>query len=190
MNVATEIRSIRISPTKFHRIFGKALKVALETTFPVGTELVTISKWDGRNNPEFVYRGSNSLRVYHPAYANGDLSEKESGVIQFIPWVDGTEALYHRLSLRYNLQDRSTWIRMARFGEDSIFDPDQSFVNLDFFSIRSDGFIPIYVKISTKTLSGFTYLMIEGQASDEGASILIKKVVESDVPDILVMARP
>ncbi len=186
--MVVEVRNA--SFTKSHRIFGKALKVALETTFPVETKLTIIGEWDGRNNPEFVHRSPTCLRVYHPAYADGDLAEKESGTIEFFPWIDGTDALYHRLSLRVNPRER-IWVRLARFGEELAFgfdSPDRLFVNLDFHSHRADGFIPLYVKINTRT--GFVYLVIESRASDEGASVSIKRVSESDVPDALVSARP
>lgn len=183
----TEARTV--SFTKSHRIFGKALKVALETTFPVDTKLAIIGEWDGRNNPEFVHRGPTCLRVYHPAYADGDLADKESGTIEFFPWIDGTAALYHRLSLRFNPREH-TWIRLARFGEDAPFGfetLDRPFVNLDFYSNRADGFIPLYVKIKTPT--GFVYLVIESQASDERVFVSVKRVSESDVPAVLVAVR-
>lgn len=181
------------SYTKFHSIFGSVLKVALETTFPSSSEIKVIGDWDGRN-VGFVHRNGFCQKIYHPAYTNGDVSERESRVIDFISWVDGTEAQGHRLCLRAKVKGGkfSAWIKLARFEEDKVFgfeDPKKPYVNLDFFSRRSESFIPVYVKIIIPS-APVTYLGIEGNASDEAVSLIISRLGLKSVPKILADFQP
>lgn len=185
----TATKGGEVSVSKFHRVFGKALGVALEMTLLVEETLAVIGEYDLRGRPEFENRGSNFLRVFHPAIADGDMSQegRRSGTIQFVPWVDGATALGYRLVLRYDPESLSPWIRLARFDEAGIFLLSK-FVNLDFLSKRSDGFIPVYVKVKTSDRPKPIYLEISAEADDEKVIVKIRRVAESKVPSYLAEA--
>lgn len=177
-----------VSVSKFHRVFGKALGVALEMILPVEETLAVIGEYDLRGRPEFENRGSNFLRVFHPAIADGDMSQegRRSGTIQFVPWVDGATALGYRLVLRYDPESLSPWIRLARFGEERIFQLGK-FVRLDFLSMRSDGFVPVYIKAKIDQ-SKSIYLEISADGDDEKVIVKVRRVAKSKVPLYLAEA--
>lgn len=180
--------------TKFHRIFGKELTVALESTLDVlsGKELeFDPDLYDGNNN--LIFRDGDCWRAYYPARCEGDITQDAEARIVFLPWFSGPEVLYNRLVLRWRPITSKVyrWMAFGRFGEEKPFSFSQAkpFINLDFFSKRNNQFLPLFVKV--KTDSGeFVYFVIDGQWGETEVVLNIRRVTETQTPPHLISVRP
>lgn len=180
----------RVSKAKFHQILDN-LMVALEATFPKGTELV----YDHESYPktgELIHRGSPAVdRVYFPASSSGNLNEPRGQLnIDFCPWVDQMEVEYYRIC--FYLKNRSTWVRLARLDEAKAFgfDPGKPpYINLAFFR-EGQPFKPLFVKTQDKNGEGTICLVIGANLTEEGASLAIQRINEAELPPHLQTENP
>lgn len=172
---------------KFHKVAG-SLSVALEATFPSGENLEYSPEF---SFPELINR-TNPLvtRVYHPARNQGDLNNGGLRIV-FIPWMMN-EAEFHRLVFR-GKGGESKEIVFARFPQvvDGKVIDDKTFgfvpskppfINLDFFSKRSDEFTPLFVKIDGHLFK------ISAEIGEEEVALVISKVPKVEVPSHLAAA--
>jgi hypothetical protein len=182
---------VPLSKTKYHRIFGRDLRVGLEMTLPVDSRITVAGEIDLTGQPEFVSKGRNFLRVFHPAFANADMSQKDrrSGRIQFVPWVDSSQAVGYRLVLTYDPDSLTPWVRLARFDEQQVFQPGK-YVNLDFLTKRATGFVTTYAKVKGMDHSKPVYLEISADANDDKSVVSVRRVAEGKVPRYLAEAAP
>lgn len=193
---ASESRSPALSWNKFHSLFGKKLKVALETSFPPHSMELDFSPVpEGVDRSQLLFANEFVMKVYHPAFADGDVSGKDQGITMFMPWVNEETAQYHRLVFR---RDPRSDIRIAfaRFGEKEpfMFGLGKPYINLDFES-KTDSFVPVYVRIDEPEKPR-VYLVVYARAvvNDEAdrearladtVLVLAKRVGEAEVPDHL-----
>jgi len=180
--------------TKFHRVYGKELTVALESTLdPNSDKELDVDRGLYGNNEHLIFRNGDCWRIYYPAIAEGDIRTDLEAVINFLPWFSGPEVLYNRLVLRARPITGSVYqyIMFARFGEEKAFafSKDRPFINLDFFSKRNEKFLPLFVKVKTDN-GGFTYFVLEAQWSEDAVTLKISVVAQSEVPPHLEAASP
>jgi len=188
--------SSTLSWNKFHPIFGKTLKVAFETSFPPHSMELDFSEVpEGVDRSQLLFANGFAMKVYHPAFADGDVSEKDQGITMFIPWVDEETAQYHRLVFRRDPKSTARVV-FARFGEKEpfMFELGRSYINLDFES-KTDSFVPVYARIDMPG-KPLVYLVIyaksvankevdrEAHLADT-VVVLAKRVGEAEVPDHL-----
>lgn len=183
-----------VSSNKFHRIYGKELSVALESTldslsgkdFDFDPQLYS-------GNEELLFRRMDCWRAYYPATVIGDLATSQETTINFLPWFSGPEVMYNRLAFRARpiAGKIYRWMMFGRFGEEKpfTFAKDKPFINLDFFNKRNDKFLPLFVKIQTDTKE-LIYLSISGEWSDDAVFIKIIRVNETEAPPCLAAAKP
>ena len=193
---ASESVSPSLSWNKFHPVVGRTLKVALETAFPPHSmDLDFAEVPEGVDRSQLLFSSGSTMKVYHPAFADGDVSKKDQGITMFVPWVDEETAQYHRLVFRRDPKS-SARIAFARFGEKEpfMFELGRPYINLDFES-KTDSFVPVYARIDEPGKPR-VYLVIYAKsvASDEAdreasladvVLVLAKTVNEDEVPDHL-----
>jgi hypothetical protein len=199
------------SDSKFHRLFGKCLSVALEATFPLDVDL-TFPNGAIYNN-ELIYTPSPDAvrkayaqgqpqnlrrRVYHPALEEGDLTKQDAAAIKFVPWVDDAGVQFYRMLFRLRPLDGGggkafRWMQFGRSSEDKPFsfnpqDPKKCFIYLDLMSKTSE-FKPVYIKVQKDT-KDFCYFVVEVEVSADGVAIKARKVAAQEVPLHLSQAMP
>lgn len=182
-----------VSYTKFHPVFGAALKVALETTFSPEVELLFPDVPEGLDLSKLIYDDVSVRRVYHPAVVSGDMKDKTEAIISFLPFVDQAEALYHRLCFRTKVKQGkfAYQVMLGRFGEENPFgfsDLNKPYINLDFLSKREDGFVPLYVKVVAE--GEFVYFEIRATADEDSVVLAVRRLSEYEVPAHLARSRP
>lgn len=190
----TQSGETHVSNNKFHRVFGRELCVSLEATLDSSSsEELQINPELYDRNQDLIFRKGNCWRVSHPARVNGDVSEQDDAEIQFLPWFSGPPVLFYRLCFRLRpiTGNIFPWFQFGRFGEEKSFgfNPKYSeYLALDFFSKRTDEFVPIFVKFQVD--KGFIYFVIEGRVGESGAALKIRRVAEFEVPPHLASAKP
>ncbi len=181
--------------SKFHRLFGKGLAVALEATLEVGSGELDFDpeQIGGKPNQELLFRNGDCWRAYFPAVSDGGIQEGNGAVIvRFIPWFTGPNVLFYRICLRARPLYGNTfrWLRFGRFGEEAPFgfSPAKPFINLDFFS-QSQEFNPLYVKVAGDN-EEFIYFKVEAEWSEDGPALKLTRVNEQEAPLYLQAAKP
>lgn len=188
------VGEVNVSNAKFHQVFEKDLSVALEATLNADSaQELEIDRDLYRGNENLIFRCHGCWRIYYPAIVSGNVTSDTEATISFLPWFSGPEVLYHRLVLRAKPIAGKVfrWLMLARTGEEKpfTFSPDKAYINLDFFSKRNDIFLPLFVK--AKADSGeLIYFVLEGQWSEEGVILKIRRITESEAPPYLVAAKP
>lgn len=186
-----------ISPTKFHRIFGKELAVALEVIFDLsgGTNKnKVVPLIESFQFPELVKCFDDVVRVYHPAIGEGDVNHPDGLTIKFVPWVDVSGVSNYRLLFRQLPKSKSRksekrWMKAGRFDEEKTFGfPDAGFIGLDFVSVREE-FTPVFFKLLADDGS-FFYVVISAKMEEGEAVLSAHRVNESEVPPHLQTALP
>ena len=197
----------QISGQKFHRLYGRDLAVALEATFPGDVKIKMLRKFKFPvpaliyPAPEIRCQKEQVRRVYCPAVAEGDMAEQTEGSIIFLPWVDESEVLFHRLVLRLRpggseggKNKKFRWLKFGRFGEDSAFGFNTTtdgtpFINLDFLSQRAEEFVPLYAKVHDGG-SGFVCFKISAETCEEAVTLNVRRVTEAEIPPHLAETKP
>lgn len=180
--------------SKFHRIFGKELTVALESTLDMFSDKeFEIDRNLYAGNKDLIFRNDNCWRVYYPARVDGDILTDNDAKIVFLPWFSGPEVMYNRLTLRCRpITGRVyRWMAFARFDEEKPFSFSlaKTFINLDFYSKRNNQFLPLFVKVKADG-EDFIYFVLEGSWGEAEVTLNIRRVAESDVPPHLASAKP
>ncbi len=177
--------SENIRVAKWHPAFGKDLEIALEATL--------------NNNADFNYDSSllnsgmihllqDKRKIYHPAVIANDSTGGR--IIRFFPCFAGKVECFRLCLWGKGISKKPFFIRFARFGEDKSFgfnDSSRPYIGLDFFSKRSDTFIPIFVKILDRESGEMIFLVIEGDFEAENSIVFtVKKITSAEVPPILL----
>lgn len=184
-----------LSNSKFHRLFGKELCIALEATLEVGSGELEFDAelFEGRPNQDLLFRNGDCWRAYFPAVSSGDIQESNEAAVRFIPWFIGPNVLFYRICLRARPLYGNTfrWLRFGRFGEEEPFGFQlaKPFINLDFFSQSREEFKPLYVKVEGNNRE-FIYFVIEAEWSEDGPALKLARANEQDVPPHLRVAKP
>ncbi len=189
-----EAKTANSSNSKFHRLFGKELCVALEATLEVGSGELEFNTelFGGKPNQELLYRKGDCWRAYFPAVSEGDVQEGNEAAVRFVPWFTGPNVLFYRVCFRlrpmFGVSYR--WLAFGRFGEEKPFgfQTAKPFINLDFFSQSRSEFKPLYVKISGDNKE-FIYFKIEAEWSEDGPALKLARVNEQDAPPHLQAAK-
>lgn len=181
---------------KFYPIIGRGLGIALEATFYLDLS----SKLQLPDDPKFkslVYSDPAHflVRFYFPAMVAGDVSAGQRQTISFTPWVDRSQAAFHRICLRAR-KDRQTrslqWLSLARMSEDKdfcfepVYDKGEAYISLDFFSKRRNEFLPVFVRVRKQEGKGFDYFVVESEGNSEDLTkevvLTVKAVKKSEAP--------
>lgn len=176
--------SENIRVTKWHPIFGKDLEIALEATLNKNADFNYDSNLLGER---MIHASPYQRKVYHSAI----LADSNETTIKFIPCFEG-KVEYYRLCLwGKGISKKPFFVRFARFGEDKSFgfnNLSRPYINLDFFSKRSDKFIPVFVKILDRKSGETIFLVIEGDFVEAENSIVftVRKISSSEVPPFLL----
>lgn len=166
--------SPNVSNKKFHSIFGKFLKVALDSAFDpsVNVEDIKILSLSEQEEAVLVHNGKNYKKISQLAKVEGDLTKDKTTKIVFYPWVKTEEVQFYCLNFHLN-QFR---VIFARFGEEESF--SNNYINLDYFSLTQEiGFIPLFIKIGGR--DDVVYLRLTSQTM---GTLEISHVQESEVP--------
>lgn len=178
--------SENIRVAKWHPAFGKDLEIALEATLNKNADF----NYDSNLlNSGMIHLLNEKRKVYHPAVVEDNSTSKRT--VRFIPCFAG-KVEYFRLCLwGKGISKKPFFIRFARFGEDKTFgfnDSSRPYIGLDFFSKRSETFIPVFVKVLDRESGEMIFLVIEGAFVEAENSIVftIRKISASEVPPILL----
>ncbi|MDO8495593.1 MAG: hypothetical protein Q7S32_03720 [bacterium] len=187
----------RVSLDKFHSLFGRALSVALEGTFYPDPKAGPIEIPEEYAKLSYAEPVRGQVRFYYPAVASGDVRSKEEGVITFLPWFDRSLAAYHRIQLRVRPFQRGSRlmprIMFARLGEEKAFTPEvkpgaeQTYLQLDFFSMREEMFLDLYVRVEDE--KGPAYFVIEADPKEntpEKVTLRVRRIDIKDAPTHLI----
>lgn len=188
-----EAKVVSPSNSKFHRLFGKELCIALEATLEIDSGELEFDAglFGGRPNQDLLYRKGDCWRAYFPAVSDGDIRRDSEAIIRFVPWFAGPNVLFYRICLRVRplYSNAFRWLKFGRFGEEEPFgfSPAKPFINLDFFSQSREEFKPLYVKVADN--KEFIYFVIGAEWS-KGPVLKLKRVEEQDAPPHLQAAKP
>lgn len=180
---------------KFHSIFGADLRVALEATFDPHVNIEPV----GEVYPNLLHVSPFVKRVYYPAISDGDMLCSLSGQVVFIPWVNEEEVQYHRLVLwAQSIDGKNFWMRFGRFGELESFtfnDVNKPYIHLDFFSLRRDEFIPLYMRarnrfFSENGLPEIINFVLEAEITEDSVALNLRRVDEAALPSHLAAEKP
>lgn len=210
MTMTNATQNPNFSGSKFHRLYGKCLSVALEATFPLDADLRFLVP--ELYTAELVYNPSHEVvrraysqsqldylrrRVYHPALEEGDMTKQDNVKVKFIPWVDDTDAQFYRILFRLKPLDGGgktfRWMQLGRFGEEKPFgfdpqNPKKCYIYLDLLSKTSE-FKPVYTKVQRDT-GDFTYFVIEVAVAEDGVTLSAREVEPREAPEHLAKAMP
>jgi len=191
-----EAKTVNSSNSKFHRLFGKELCVALEATLEVGSGELEFNTelFGGRPSQDLLYRSGDCWRAYSPAVSSGDIRENDEAVIRFVPWFTGPNVLFYRLCFRGRplfQRDDFRWLAFGRYGEEKPFgfNPSKPFINLDFYSRLQGEFKPLYVRVE-EGRNRFVYFVIRAEWSEDGPMLKLARVNGQDTPPCLQAAKP
>ncbi|MFH1672438.1 MAG: hypothetical protein ABIF87_03300 [Pseudomonadota bacterium] len=179
-----------VSTSKFHPLFGSDIRVALEATFASDA---TFDFVNGAYFSELIHQSPKHFRIYYPAIVGGDMARDQEGRITFVPWIDESEAQYHRLCFwAQPVTTKKFFALFGRFGETNGFgfnDPRKPYLHLDFFGKRQDQFIPLYVRVRNRQSDEIVNLAIEGRAGEDQAELILRRVELNELPPCLQYLR-
>lgn len=175
-----------IRVTKWHPVFRKDLMVAIEATLNINTDF----NYDSNLLGEGMIRVSEHQRkIYNPAVVYDSHDSIGTRTIKFVPCFNG-KVEYFRLCLwGKGISLKPFFIRFARFDEEKSFgfnDPSKPYIYLDFFSKKSDQFIPVFIKVLNRESGEMIFQMIEAKFDDTGIQLTVKKVSSAEVPPTLL----
>lgn len=172
-----------ICVAKWHPVFRKDLMVALEATLNINTDFYYDSNLLGE---EMIRVSEHQRKIYNPAVVYDSIGTR---TIKFIPCFNG-KIEYYRLCLwGRGISKKPFFVRFARIGEDKSFGFNNSsnpYLNLDFFSKRSERFIPVFVKILDRESGETVFLVVEGQFQEDAVELTVKLVSATEVPSTLL----
>lgn len=172
--------NIRVA--KWHPVFRKDLMVALEATLNINTDFNYDSNLLGEG---MIHVSPYQRKVYHSAM----IADSNETTIKFIPCFDG-KVEYYRLGLwGKGISKKPFFLSFARFGEGEAFgfnDPSKPYIYLDFFSKKSEQFIPIFIKVLNRENGEMLFRMIEAKFDDTDIQLTVKKVSSAEVPPTLL----
>lgn len=195
---------LKISKSKFHPLYGRALGVALEARLFIDpSKKLSVAE----EYKHLVHAGKDQALMYYPAIANGDMQENLAGEITFVPWFSGRElAAGHRLQFRIRSFDKNSKqlpsIWFARTGELQAFNgkpqpgkrkkessKGEIFFHLDFFSKREEEFLSLFVKIRDGNDDIF-FVIEAGQEENtpEYAMLHTGRIRPEEAPECLIKA--
>ncbi|MBI2676681.1 MAG: hypothetical protein HYX21_01840 [Candidatus Yanofskybacteria bacterium] len=181
---------------KFYPILGRNLGIALEATFYLDPSSKAQLPDDLRFH-SLIYSDSANLltRFYFPATVSGDTNIAQRMEIAFIPWVDRSQAAFHRICLRARKNHRAKsfdWLSLARMSEDKdfgfepIYNKDEAYISLDFYSKRRNIFLPVFVRAKGEDGKSFSYYVIESEKNPESPTekvvMTVRTIKASEAP--------
>lgn len=181
---------------KFYPIIGRELGIALEATFYLDPSFRAELPDDPRYKFLVYYDPAKFLtRFYFPATVGGEIGTPKGQNISFVPWIDRSQAAFHRICLRARKDNRTrsfNWLSLARMSEDTdfgftpIYDKGEAYISLDFFSKRSNVFLPVFVRAKKQDGEDYDYFVIEAEEKPEEADkeivLTVRTVEASQVP--------
>lgn len=183
--------SDNIRVAKWHPVFGKDLMVGLEATFDIK------DKFDyDRNLIEdgmicLVPKLQPVLRKVYSSAIVDDVNDIRT--IKFVSCFSGKVEYYRLCFWGKGIYKKPFFVLFARFGEDKSFrfnDTSRPYLHLDFFSKRSDTFIPVFVKILDRESGEAVFLIVEGRFEEEGTiELTIRKIAATEAPPTLLVDK-
>jgi len=187
---------------KFHPLFGPDLKVGFETTFPKTADLSNLNPLYSKSGLVYEKPNESVIRIYEPATEiQGSCLDGEAAQVFFEP-VPSNDSFFRRLVFARRVRHRyrarkwqPLWMVAARhdepipFGFDALYSVNGRYLSLAYPGLEEQ-FVPVYLKIQDRK-GEFVYL--EVWAWDERDNKVVvqgRRLTESLVPDILILAEP
>ncbi len=182
-----------ISTNKFQEVVHE-VGIAFEATLPASKPLSYSAEFAFLR---LVHSKPNEtvVRVNFPAILEGNLSVDAKSIINFIPWVDLTDAQFYRLVFRIQPKGNNIYRKLCfgRFGEEKpfSFNPRSkggSFISLQFLGYGTTEFNPVYLKVETDSIGIFKYYKVSAHGSDVAVKVVVEEVTPEQTPQHLQSA--